>query len=766
MDFDGVNDYVGNGTPATFSEFTISAWFNSSSLYNDDDVEDRIFSFADPRIEVGLQDNSVTGDDGKLWIYDEREGTPSGLTFSTANLYDDSWHHVALTKLGMIRTIYLDGSLVGTWSAVDGSYGDGTFNIGTWIGGPGSDAEFKGQIDEVAFFDKAITASEIASNFECKLSGLEANLSAFYPFENGIPDADNTAITTTPTHAPPGGMGDGSLNGFALMGSSSNFVCPAVTFLGGPCILNCGIECDTSVLNLSTGYNVDGDAITLGQHTSKWRVVGTPAGSGVNPGLFPYILYTPSAWTDIPGAQYISPFDIIDNSFDNIATGTSFDFETCFCVCEDNSSITIDLSAYADNALNLDLYDNSVVNSGVFIMDLLDISDTEGTGAFNGPTFDDTHVLTLDAGQYCMKAALQNDGSRYMGLSINASVTGAGLIKSDCCGYSTNGITGYVYDDKNCNGNYNINSDGLLPGIEVVLCDSGGVEIESTMTDILGLYTFSDLPSGMYSVKHTAVPDYELTESPMVPFSLGATEVLGGLNFGLNNTGAITTEDFTSTCIQAGGSFTFNWCGQSCDCTIQVETRPCGSSGEFELIGSVPNNREFTWSVPSMYSGDYEFQIVDCDGNIIPFSSCLTIRDLDLDIQVVQTGCGIFDFSSTLTGASTPVNSYWWEFGEYLNSTTASPTQDFPITGTYQVCLTVITNDGCEVKICQDLEVTEGSEEDCNFCTPNILGEIDGGDLFIQNDKFGVIIQSPNGGCFRITVKNDGSLVTQPVECP
>jgi hypothetical protein len=199
---------------------------------------------------------------------------------------------------------------------------------------------------------------------------------------------------------------------------------------------------------------------------------------------------------------------------------------------------------------------------------------------------------------------------------------------------------------------------------------------------------------------------------------------------------------------------------------MQIYSRICGSSDAFVLIGSVPNTRDYVWQIPNGLSGDYEFKIVDCQGNEELFSSCLTIGDYELDIQVIKTACGVYDFTSVITGTASMVSSYYWEFGDYLTSTDAQPTQDFATAGTYKICLTVVLSDGCVLKECIDLEVTEGSEEDCNYCPPNILGEIDGGDLFIQNDKFGVIIQSPNGGCFRITVKDDGSLVTQPVECP
>jgi len=760
LDFDGVDDFVSCILPTTYNDITFSAWFNANSI-NNGSPEDRIFSISTPRIEVGLQDNNSPVFLGQLWVFDSSGG--GTITLSTPNYFDDMWHHVVFKRENMERKIFLDGVLIHTWSGSDAAF-ESNLVIGNR---PGANGAFKGKIDEVAFYDTALSDSLIMANWDCQINASDPDLIGYWPFENGTPNDDNTSLSTTPDESTASVLGDGILGNFTLSSDSSNFVCPPTEIIFNPnCSQFCDIACDTTILNLSTGVDTAGTPI-IGQHTSKWRVVQAPPSSGVSvsPPLFPYVLNTPSPWSDIPGAYYISPFPEVDNDYDNIADGTSFDLETCFCVCEDESSITIDLSAYADNAVNVDLYNGSITSGGTFMADLLDISASEGTGAFNGPTFDVSRDLTVNAGQYCLNAKLQNDGTVYMGLSMHALVTGAGLIKSSCCGYSTNGATGYAYDDKNCNGNYDMNSDGLLSGIQIELCDDNGTVIATTTTDTLGLYTFEDIGTGMFSVKYVSVPDYEVIESAGT-FAITENEVVGGLNFGLNNTGPLTVVPFETTCIQAGANFNFEWCGQSCDCNIQIFTRPCGSSGAFDLIGSVPNERNFNWNVPNDYIGDYEFKIVDCDGNEAMYASCLTIGEFELDIQITKTGCGVYDFSSTLTGTSAQIESHFWSFGSYLTSDAAEPTQEFTSAGSYLICLRIILEDGCVIREYVTLEVTEGSDDDCNFCLPNVLSEVIDGDLFIHNDKFGVIIQSPNGSCFRITVSDDGSLITQPVACP
>ena len=748
LDFDGVNDAVSNTLPMSYSNFTISAWFNSSSVINGG-PEDRIFSIGSPRLEIGLGRNS---NEGLLWILDNQI-----INFPTGNLHDDTWHHVTYRKDGINRSMFLDGLLVGSWTAPSNQH-SGHFNIGHKSG----DGYFKGMIDNVAFYDIALTGQEIIDNYNCSPVGNEPNLIGYWPFENGDPGNDNTAITTTPDVA--GGFGAGSLFNFALTGSTSNFICPNNPYVE-TCSFSCGAECDTLTLDLSTGYDAQGQPLSTNMHTSKWQVVATPPGSGVNPGLFGYLLPTPSAWSDIPGAQYISPFPMIQNSFDNIGNNTSFDLESCFCVCDDNSSITIDLSAYADNALDLDLYDESSQNGGSFLLDLLNIDASEGTGAFNGATFDSTHVITLDAGQYCLLSKLQNDGTVYMGMSINAIVSGTGLIKSECCSLN-NGITGFVYDDKNCNGSYDMSIDGLLSGAEIEVCDNTGATIESVFTDTLGLYTFDYLGAGNFTIKMVPMTDYESVEVPVIPITLAEDEVIGGVNFGMNYTGPITVEPFETTCIQSGGTFKFEWCGQSCDCPMKIYSRPCSSSSSYDLIASITNERSYVWNVPSGLLGDFEFMLEDCDGNQLPYSGCLSIVDYDLNILFTQVDCGIYEFEAELLGSTTSIQSYSWNFGSYQNSTSANPTVDFTTQGTYNIILSIITTDGCNLRSNLSLIVPSGTEDECTFCAPNPQLEVETGDIYLEGTCYGVIITSPNGSCFRISVQDDGGLITEPVECP
>ena len=759
LDFDGVNDYINIPLTQSYSEFTISAWFNATSNVNGQ-WEDRIFSLREPRLEIGLEDsNDNSSDEGKLWINDGGSGGTNVKIFNTPNLHDDQWHQVVFSKIGDQRNIFLDGVLIESWVATDISYGSAPFQIGQWPYGVPNGSSFKGQIDDVAFFTTALPNTTIQGLYTTGISPNDPSLGGYWKFENGIPGGNNTSNSIVPNLSTSGNLNIGFLVDFGLMNMTSNFVCRESV---------CNSSCDTTTIDISTGkvFNLDA-TIPTNEHQVNWKVVGTPANSNVNPGHFAYVVPTPSAWADIPGAKYVSPFPVIQNSFNNIGTNTSFDFETCFCVCDDDSDITIDMSAYSDNNVDMDLYQGDVTDPANFIMDLLDITDTS-TGAFNYPTTDSTHTVNLDQGQYCIKSALQNDGSVYMGLSARILLSGAGLITSECC-LSTNGITGYVWSDLDCNSQNGGLSETPLAGIDMELCDSQGATLETATTDALGLYTFSDLPVGNYTIKYVPTSDYVLVSAPFMPISLNNNQVIGNQNYGLNYTGPLETGELSTSCVASGDTFVFDWTGQECDCDIELYFRTCNSNDDYELIADTDNTRSYAWQVPSNLNGDFEFMIKDCDGNEIPYEGCMEVGDFSLDIKVQQTDCGTYLFTSSLlnsTGTSIPISSQYWTFGDLLNSSSSKPLHEYSEAGTYTVCVSVIGSDGCRLNDCIDLQVNEGADEDCNFCPPHVLSEIEQGDLYIYDECFGLIIKSPSGSCFRIKVSDEGTIFGQAIACP
>ncbi len=77
-------------------------------------------------------------------------------------LSKETWHHIAMTYDGSQVRVYIDGSLDHSSGLAAGAIADNDLNV--FIGGmPGSGWNFKGNIDEVRIYNRALAASEIAS---------------------------------------------------------------------------------------------------------------------------------------------------------------------------------------------------------------------------------------------------------------------------------------------------------------------------------------------------------------------------------------------------------------------------------------------------------------------------------------------------------------------------------------------------------------------------------------------------------------------------
>ena len=161
MTFDGTNYFnAGNNSSLNWGSGngTVSCWFKTS--YNAPGVQDLVINgsyasggkgyilYLDPSQRVGF--------------YLDNNSNPSGV-LSTSSVNDGDWHHVVGVRDSGTMKLYLDGSEVATGT-------DNTGNIdisdpliigaGQAFGGSVGNF-FNGQIDEVAIFNKALTADQI-----------------------------------------------------------------------------------------------------------------------------------------------------------------------------------------------------------------------------------------------------------------------------------------------------------------------------------------------------------------------------------------------------------------------------------------------------------------------------------------------------------------------------------------------------------------------------------------------------------------------------
>jgi concanavalin A-like lectin/glucanase superfamily protein/Big-like domain-containing protein/thrombospondin type 3 repeat protein len=172
--FDGVNDYVELGNPAnlrpTNGTFTIIGWLRVPDSPNNANVcgaQYPVFGFAwGYSVELDGQRRLSFG---KYVSVNQPVGTSAPFSLSTNTL-----HHFAAVHTPSEMRLYVDGQLASATTITTGTVyyhpGD-TLKIGARDCG-GKRFVFKGQIDEVAMFSRALDVSEIQSIFLAGGAGL------------------------------------------------------------------------------------------------------------------------------------------------------------------------------------------------------------------------------------------------------------------------------------------------------------------------------------------------------------------------------------------------------------------------------------------------------------------------------------------------------------------------------------------------------------------------------------------------------------------
>lgn len=120
------------------------------------------------------------------WYYAANDRFIGGVDGITAGRIDDGmWHHVALVVDETGGRIQVDGDIRGTGSWV-GAPGDAS-NRGDLVMGFGVGAGFfRGTLDEVTVWDRALTKAEVVAMQARSLSGREAGLRYYYRFSEAV----------------------------------------------------------------------------------------------------------------------------------------------------------------------------------------------------------------------------------------------------------------------------------------------------------------------------------------------------------------------------------------------------------------------------------------------------------------------------------------------------------------------------------------------------------------------------------------------------
>ncbi|MCL4706969.1 hypothetical protein KJ068_17510 [bacterium] len=282
--FDGTNDVVlvPNVSALNFDsglKFTIEAWVKMDGLTISGvsgTVVAKGFGSAGEQYALDVLSGST-----RFYVFD---GSTNLAIISIPEItVAEGWVHLAAVfdVSQNLMQLYKNGALAGSTTPL-ASLISTTEPVS--IGSKKSDSfsttyteTFNGKIDEVRIWNVARSAADISGKMSCELTGTEAGLVAYYKFNQGLAGASNAGETTLIDAA--GGDNNGTLNNFALTGTTSNWAAP-----GG---VQSGTTCGTMAMliaNAGNDHPHSGGATKLngfasggnGGYTYAWAVQSGP----------------------------------------------------------------------------------------------------------------------------------------------------------------------------------------------------------------------------------------------------------------------------------------------------------------------------------------------------------------------------------------------------------------------------------------------------------------------------------------------------------
>lgn len=158
---------------------------------------------------------------------------------SYGTLLANTWYHLAATYDGTVLRAYKNGVLTGSVTTTGGLANEtGVLSFGRH---PTLPQFWNGTIDDARVWTVTRTCTEINQNMNTELTGAHAGLKAYYKFNEGIPEANNTSILNTADAS--GNNYNCSLAGFTKSGTTSNYL------LGAPFNNTINTSCQATAVN-------------------------------------------------------------------------------------------------------------------------------------------------------------------------------------------------------------------------------------------------------------------------------------------------------------------------------------------------------------------------------------------------------------------------------------------------------------------------------------------------------------------------------------
>jgi len=182
LSFDGTNDYGSISSPSPLSGtklFSFEIWVNFTSITgNYGNINKCAWLFAGGtgtgggQPEFGVFSANNTSFTPNTIIFGRGGGATIGsLSINVSSLMSNgNWYQIVLVRSASnAQTVYLNASSIGTGN-VSNSFTDGQTDFGAIHGNPSYDGYFNGSIPQVSIYNRALSAAEIAQNFNATRS--------------------------------------------------------------------------------------------------------------------------------------------------------------------------------------------------------------------------------------------------------------------------------------------------------------------------------------------------------------------------------------------------------------------------------------------------------------------------------------------------------------------------------------------------------------------------------------------------------------------
>ncbi|OOV20111.1 LamG-like jellyroll fold domain-containing protein [Flavobacterium sp. LM4] len=229
LDFDGIDDKVNCDTGistvlSNTNKLTVEAWIKTTRDSNVETIVSNHGNGSSTQFDL----RTVNGEFNCFIGF-------GSYVVTGGTVIPNTWQHVAMVFDGTSVTLYVDGVNVGT-TPTPSNYTLPTSVAPMILGYNGYGEIFKGQMDEVRVWNKALTQTEIQNNKNCELGPGQTNLLAYYQFNQGLDNRNNSTVTTVADAS--SNAYTGMLDGFELIGNTSNWTATSIVTTGNTCSTN------------------------------------------------------------------------------------------------------------------------------------------------------------------------------------------------------------------------------------------------------------------------------------------------------------------------------------------------------------------------------------------------------------------------------------------------------------------------------------------------------------------------------------------------